>query len=102
MSRPSFLLHGQNNNESGTNYAYYPIILESELKLQEITEALQKENITPRRYFYPSLNKLPYLDFYNSCPVSESYSLRALSLPLYYDLALNDVEHISAIINQTL
>ncbi|WP_435355239.1 DegT/DnrJ/EryC1/StrS family aminotransferase [Emticicia sp. SJ17W-69] len=84
------------------NYAYYPIILPSEGKLFEVTEALQKEDITPRRYFYPSLNQLPYLDFYNPCPVSESYSLRALSLPLFYDLDLNDVEKISTIINQTL
>lgn len=84
------------------NYAYYPVILASEEKLQAVTAALKSEEITPRRYFYPSLNQLPYLDFYNPCPVSESYSLRALSLPLYYDLALNDVEKISAIINQNL
>jgi dTDP-4-amino-4,6-dideoxygalactose transaminase len=84
------------------NYAYYPVILESEEKLVEISNALKAQEITPRRYFYPSLNQLPYLDFYNSCPVSESYSLRALSLPLYYDLALADVERISAIINQNL
>jgi dTDP-4-amino-4,6-dideoxygalactose transaminase len=84
------------------NYAYYPVILASEDKLHQITDALKEEDITPRRYFYPSLNQLPYLDFYNPCPVSESYSSRALSLPLYYDLALNDVEKISAIINQNL
>ena len=84
------------------NYAYYPVVFESEDKLHEITNALIKEEITPRRYFYPSLNQLPYLDFYHSCPVSENYASSALSLPLYYDLALNDVEHISAIINQNL
>lgn len=84
------------------NYAYYPVVFESEDKLHEITNALIKEEITPRRYFYPSLNQLPYLDFYHSCPVSENYASSALSLPLYYDLALTDVEHISAIINQNL
>jgi dTDP-4-amino-4,6-dideoxygalactose transaminase len=84
------------------NYAYYPVILESEDKLIEVTNALKAQEITPRRYFYPSLNQLSYLNNYNPCPVSESYSLRALSLPLYYDLALTDVERISAIINQTL
>lgn len=92
----------QNIEDFDYNYAYYPVILASEEKLQEVTTALKAEEITPRRYFYPSLNQLPYLDFYNPCPVSESYSLRALSLPLYYDLALNDVEKISAIINQNL
>ncbi len=84
------------------NYAYYPVIFESEQKLHEITSALSKEDITPRRYFFPSLNQLPYLDFYNPCPVSENLSVRALSLPLFYDLALNDVEKIASIINSNL
>lgn len=84
------------------NYAYYPVLLPSEQKLLEVTEALAKEEIVPRRYFYPSLNKLPYLDFYNPCPVSERLSVAALSLPLYYDLALEDVERIARIVNNTL
>lgn len=84
------------------NYAYYPVMLPSEEKLLEVTEALKKEDIVPRRYFYPSLNQLPYLDFYNPCPVSEKMSAVALSLPLYYDLDLKDVERISRIINATL
>lgn len=84
------------------NYAYYPVIFESEEVLMNVTNALKKEEITPRRYFYPSLNQLPYLDFYNPCPVSESYSSRALSLPLYHDLPLTDVETIASIINQNL
>lgn len=84
------------------NYAYYPVLLPSEQKLLEVTEALAKEEIVPRRYFYPSLNKLPYLNFYNPCPVSEKLSVAALSLPLYYDLALEDVERIARIVNNSL
>ena len=84
------------------NYAYYPVLLTSETKLFQVTEALKKEYITPRRYFYPSLNQLPYLDFYNPCPISENIARRALSLPLYYDLALEDVERIVSIINENL
>ncbi len=97
LSRPS------NNIEGFTyNYAYYPVILESEEKLLQVTAALKEQEIIPRRYFYPSLNQLPYLDFYNPCPVSENIALRALSLPLYYDLALTDVERITQIINSNL
>jgi dTDP-4-amino-4,6-dideoxygalactose transaminase len=84
------------------NFAYYPIMLPSEQKLLEVTEALKIEDIVPRRYFYPSLNQLPYLDFYNPCPVSEKMSAAALSLPLYYDLDLKDVERIARIVNATL
>jgi len=84
------------------NYAYYPIICPSETSLFAIVEALKANEIIPRRYFYPSLNQLPYLDNQQSCPVSESIAQRALSLPLYFDLALSDVERIATIINQTL
>ena len=84
------------------NYAYYPVLLSTEAKLLQVTEALKNQEIIPRRYFYPSLNKLPYLDFYNPCPISENIAQRALSLPLYYDLALLDVERIANIINKNL
>ena len=84
------------------NYAYYPVVFESEAKLLAITEALKSQDITPRRYFYPSLNQLPYLSFYHACPESESIASRTLSLPLYYDLALTDVELIAGIINRNL
>ncbi|RYZ69220.1 MAG: DegT/DnrJ/EryC1/StrS family aminotransferase, partial [Proteobacteria bacterium] len=42
--------------ETGYNYAYYPIVLETEAKLLEIKAALEQVKINPRRYFYPSLN----------------------------------------------
>ena len=97
LQRPSNEIEG-----FAYNYAYYPVILESEAKLLQVTEALKQHEITPRRYFYPSLNQLPYLDFYNPCPISENIAQRALSLPLYYDLALEDVERIASIINENL
>lgn len=43
------------------NYSYYPVIFESEEKLKLIVQKLNNENIYPRRYFYPSLNNLPYV-----------------------------------------
>jgi dTDP-4-amino-4,6-dideoxygalactose transaminase len=83
------------------NYAYYPVIFESEKKLLQIREALNKENIFPRRYFYPSLSKLDYVDKYDT-PVSESISARILCLPLYYELKENEVNTITDIIKKTL
>lgn len=41
------------------NFAYYPIIFQSEKNLLEVIKDLNKVEIFPRRYFYPSLNKLP-------------------------------------------
>lgn len=68
------------------NYSYYPVILESEERLMDVTERLKAKNIFPRRYFYPSLNKLPYLEKQQACPVSEDIADRILCLPMYPDL----------------
>lgn len=84
------------------NYAYYPVILQSQDQLLRIVEALKEEQISARRYFYPSLNTLDYLKGTNSCPVSEDISVRVLSLPLYPELDKADVERISHIINNNL
>jgi dTDP-4-amino-4,6-dideoxygalactose transaminase len=84
------------------NYSYYPVLLENEEKLNYVTNALKNNNIIPRRYFYPSLNQLPYLNKVDSCAVSEDYSSRVLCLPLYNDLAINDVKRIIGIINKIL
>ena len=67
------------------NYSYYPIIFDSEEILLKIEEKLYKANIYPRRYFYPSLEKLPYINE-NNCPISEDISSRILCLPLYVGL----------------
>ena len=84
------------------NYAYYPVVLESEEKLFAVREALNADQIFPRRYFYPSLNTLPYAHpgGVQVCPVSESVAPRALSLPLYPDLPESDVARICDIVNK--
>lgn len=69
------------------NYSYYPIIMKSEIQLLKILEDLSKINIFPRRYFYPSLNKISFLKNENSCPISESISKRILCLPLFNGIA---------------
>lgn len=84
------------------NYAYYPIVFESEEVLKKVQSALTDQQIVPRRYFYPSLNTLTFLPQRFSCPVSEDISVRVLSLPLYVGLSEEDVKNISRIINQNL
>jgi len=65
------------------NYHYFPIIFDSEEALLTTKSTLNNANIHPRRYFYPSLNKLPYIENNASCPISEEISKRVLCLPLY-------------------
>ncbi len=82
------------------NYAYFPILLDSEATLLRVMAALQAQEVMPRRYFYPSLNTLPFLTSTQACPVSESAAVRVLCLPLYPGLAKIDVDRISDIVNQ--
>jgi dTDP-4-amino-4,6-dideoxygalactose transaminase len=83
------------------NDCYFPVIFESEEIVLKVIAALEKESIQPRRYFYPSLNKLKFLE-YQTMPVSESISQRILCLPLYPDLSESDVSLTCRIINKTL
>ena len=76
------------------NYAYYPVVFESEKELLAAFDRLAKIDVFPRRYFYPSLNKLPYLTAHYACPVSEDITTRIACLPLYVGLADADVEKI--------
>jgi dTDP-4-amino-4,6-dideoxygalactose transaminase len=84
------------------NYAYYPISLKDENQLKQILDVLNNEKIFPRRYFYPSLNTLPFLSNSNDCPVSEEIAKTILCLPIYFDLKIQEVRFISHLINKSL
>jgi dTDP-4-amino-4,6-dideoxygalactose transaminase len=72
------------------NYAYFPIIFETEEQLLKSFKRLESSNISTRRYFYPSLNKLPYVSK-EYIPITESISKRVLCLPLYDSLSMEEV-----------
>ena len=76
----------QLNKKFENNYSYFPVVLKNEPTLLQVKERLNREGINPRRYFYPSLNQLKYLDHQSHCPESESLSQRILCLPLFPDL----------------
>ena len=82
-----------NYNEAEFNYSYYPVILESEEQLLKSVEELNANWVYPRRYFYPGLNTIRYVDK-TSLPVSDSISPRILCLPLYFDLSFEEIDFI--------
>lgn len=84
------------------NYAYYPVVLDSEETLLRVVDLLKAQDISPRRYFFPSLNTLPFSIGHQACPVSEDVALRVLCLPLYPDLAEDDVDRIAGIVNEAV
>lgn len=89
------------NKKTEYNNAYFPVLFRSETELLDVKKALEKEEIFPRRYFYPSLNTLPYVE-YMPCPISETVASRVLCLPLYNDLKLSDVEKIVEVIKLSI
>lgn len=71
------------------NYSYYPVIFESEDVVLKVLEELNKEQIFPRRYFYPSLNTIKFINELNvksQMQVSEDIAPRILCLPLYKEI----------------
>ncbi|SHN72996.1 DegT/DnrJ/EryC1/StrS family aminotransferase [Desulfovibrio litoralis] len=89
-------------DDSVYNYAYYPVVFESEKQLLSVFDTLKKNDIIPRRYFYPSLNTLPYLKNKTECAISENIALRILCLPLYVGLKEEEVLKITDLIKRAL
>jgi len=79
------------------NYSYMPILLKNENSLKKVEAKLNENHIFPRRYFYPSLNTIDYLNGC-SCPVSEDISKRILCLPLFKELENSLIQKIAKII----
>lgn len=85
-----------------SNYAYFPVVFDGyKLNRDEIFEKLQEHNIIARKYFYPLTNTYDcYRDKFNceNTPVAQYIAERVLTLPLYADLSLRDVDRICDII----
>lgn len=63
------------------NYAYFPVMLRDEAAVERGLAVLARLNVFPRRYFYPSLNRVPYING-PTCPVSEEAARTVLFLPM--------------------
>jgi dTDP-4-amino-4,6-dideoxygalactose transaminase len=96
LRRPSISEHCE------YNYAYYPIIFESESLLTNVVAALNAHHIFPRRYFHPSLSQLSYLPQRFVTPVSDDLSRRILCLPLYHSLTKEEIDMICRLIRRTI
>jgi dTDP-4-amino-4,6-dideoxygalactose transaminase len=80
------------------NHSYYPVIFKSEEELLEAMGKLNKQNIFPRRYFYPSLNTITYTKG-KIMPISESIASRILCLPLYVGINKEEILSICSLIS---
>lgn len=67
------------------NHAYFPVIFETEEAMLNCKLQLEKIQIFCRRYFYPSLSALPYINAIDM-PICDSIAKRIMCLPMYHTL----------------
>lgn len=91
-------------NDVKPNYAYFPVIFNERTfgaSRNEVANALNLQGINARKYFYPITNSFEcFHGKYDTSktPVALNISLRVLTLPLYADLSLEEVDSICDII----
>lgn len=83
------------------NYSYFPVIFPTEKILLKVQKVLVNNNIIPRRYFYPSLDNLPYLNT-GQTELSNDIASRILCLPLYFEMEATVIERIVHLIKTAL
>ena len=95
------LVQFQEQNENATeNYSYFPIVFKTEEQLLKVQKALNDKQIFPRRYFYPSLDTLEYIEPKQECKISRDISKRILCLPIYSELEFENQKKIINIIRK--
>ncbi|MET0124615.1 MAG: DegT/DnrJ/EryC1/StrS family aminotransferase, partial [Pseudomonas caspiana] len=80
--------------DSQLNNSYYPVAFRDEQQLLRVRTALNHRDINPRRYFYPSLDTLEYLQPQVPQHESRALSERVLCLPIYPGLQKSDQEKV--------
>lgn len=86
------------------NYAYFPVVFDGyRYSRDDVFEMLKAENIVARKYFFPLTNSFECYQDYPTAgaektPVAKYIADRVLTLPLYADLELEQVDRICDII----
>ena len=86
------------------NYAYMPVLFDPEAfgsTRDDVLEALAAEGFGARKYFHPLVSDYAcYRDLYSSkdTPVAKRAAGRVLCLPMYADLAIEDVDAICRVV----
>ena len=89
--------------EVRSNYAYFPVVFDENLfgaSRNEVMDALAQNGIGARKYFYPLTNTFECFHGkydVDATPVALHVAKRVLTLPLYADLSMEDVDRICKI-----
>lgn len=71
----------RHNYNCNYNYGYVPILLKDEDTLLSVKKRLEAKDVFTRRYFYPSLDRLEYVES-NHMKISNDISKKILCLPM--------------------
>lgn len=88
------------------NYAYLPVIFDPSkfgATRDDVFDALDAAGVGARKYFYPLINDFAcYRSVYSSdrTPVAQKLASQVLTVPMFADLALEDVNRICDVIAQ--
>ena len=86
-----------------SNYAYFPLVFTGPFTRDMAAQALAEQGIIARKYFYPILNDCEAYGFRgHETPVAKFISERVLTLPLYPELSMEDVDRICSILRENL
>lgn len=87
-----------------SNFAYFPILFEGYKKTRdEVKDELERHKIFARKYFYPLTSSMEcYKGLFDQdlTPVAKYVAERILTLPLYADLGIEEVDNICEIIKK--
>ncbi len=92
----------EQNSDASENYSYFPVVFKSEEQLLKVQNALNEKQIFPRRYFYPSLDTLEYIEPKQECKISRDISKRIFCLPIYAELEKDVQNEIIKIIKENI
>jgi dTDP-4-amino-4,6-dideoxygalactose transaminase len=82
-------------NNINWNFSYSQILLKHGININSVIQIFKENHIILRRYFYPSLNKIDYINNNVILHISENIADKIITHPNYY--TLND-ENISTVV----
>ena len=86
-----------------SNYAYFPVVFTGPFTRDMAAGKLAEQGIIARKYFYPLLSDCEAYGFRgSSTPIAKAVSERVLTLPLYPELSMEDVDRICDILRENL
>jgi dTDP-4-amino-4,6-dideoxygalactose transaminase len=94
------------SGEKVANYAYFPILVESDYPLSrdELYQKLRDNGVHARRYFYPIVSDFPMYRgmpsaAHSNLPVAKRMAEKVICLPIYPDLSNEQINFVVQIIS---